>query len=247
MFLFQHPGWLDQLRVPGNENWHRIAGTEWLQLLQEQPEVVLDLVERDLGVVVEDGNEVLRRQPFAGESIEPRPQLGNLLHRKRTTHGVRVSAKTGEQLRARFQRLQQMERLDGASRTMRFAVFAGEDERRTPIALHNTRGANADHAAMPAFALQHQAVSLSHLGRGFNFALNFVQDALLFLLPVAVELIEPNGYLRRFGCILLGEQLDDVLGHVHAAGGVQARRYAEGDVAGAQRCDFFKKKPEELI
>src|ERR1019366_2855665 len=205
MFLFQHPGWLDQLRVPGNENWHRIAGTEWLQLLQEQPEVVLDLVERDLGVVVEDGNEVLRRQPFAGESIEPRPQLGNLLHRKRTTHRVRVSAKTGEQLRTRFQRLQQVERFDGAARAMRFAILAGEDERRTPIPLHDPSSANADYTAMPTFALQHQAVSLSHLGRRFNLALNLVQDALLFQLPVPIELIEPNRYVRRFGCILLGE------------------------------------------
>src|ERR1035438_7301811 len=100
MFLLQHPRWLDQLRVPGNENWHRIAGAEWLQLLREQPEIVRDIVERDLGVVVEDGNEVPRRQPFAGESIEPRSQLGNLFHRKRTTYRVRVSAKTGEQLRA---------------------------------------------------------------------------------------------------------------------------------------------------
>src|ERR1019366_3344106 len=167
MFLFQHPGWLDQLRVPGNENWHRIAGTEWLQLLQEQPEVVLDLVERDLGVVVEDGNEVLRRQPFAGESIEPRPQLGNLLHRKRTTHRVRVSAKTGEQLRTRFQRLQQVERFDGAARAMRFSVLAGEDERRTPIPLHDPSSANTNPTAMPAFAFQDETASLSHLGRRF--------------------------------------------------------------------------------
>src|ERR1035437_10744925 len=84
MFLLQHPRWLDQLRVPGNENWHRIAGAEWLQLLQEQPEVVRDIVERDLGVVVEDGDEVLWRQPYTGESIEPQPKLGNLLHLKRT-------------------------------------------------------------------------------------------------------------------------------------------------------------------
>src|ERR1022692_178959 len=148
MFLLQHPRWLDQLRVPGNENWHRIAGAEWLQLLQEQPEVVRDIVERDLSVVVEDGNEVLRRQPFAGKSIEPRPQLRNLLHRKRTTHRVRVSAKTSEQLRTRLQRLQQMKRLDGAARPMRFAFLAGEDKRRTPIPLHDPSSANANHAAM---------------------------------------------------------------------------------------------------
>src|ERR1035437_6696924 len=72
MFLLQHPNWLDQLRIPGNENWHGIARAEWLQLLQEQPEVVLDIVQRDLSVVVEDGDKVLRRQPFPGKSIEPR-------------------------------------------------------------------------------------------------------------------------------------------------------------------------------
>ena len=36
-------------------------------------------------------------------------------------------------------------------------------------------------------------------------------------------------------CVLLGEQPDDALGDVHASGGVQARRHAEGDVAGAER------------
>src|ERR1022692_3473367 len=64
--------------------------------------------------------------------------------------------------------------------------------------------------------LQHQAVSLPHLGRGFYLALNHVQDALLFQLPVPVELIKSNGYVRRFGRVLLGEQLDDVLGHIHS-------------------------------
>src|ERR1019366_8919070 len=113
-----------------------------------------------------------------------------------------------------------MECLDGASRTMSFATLAGEDKRRTPIALHNARGADADHTAMPAFALQHQAVSLPHLGRGFYLALNHVQDALLFQLPVAVELINSNGYVRRFGRVLLGEQLDDVLGHIHSPSSV---------------------------
>src|SRR5664280_2506477 len=133
---------------------------------------------------------------------------------------MRVSAKTGKQLRTRFQRLQQMERFDGAARAMRFAILAGEDERRTPISLHDASSANTNHTAMPTFAFQDQTVSLAHLGRRFELALDLFQNALLFLLPVAVKLVKPNGYVRRFGCVLLGEQLNDMLGHVHAAGGV---------------------------
>ncbi len=81
---------------------------------------------------------------------------------------MRVSAKTGEQLRTRFQRLQQMECFDGAARAMCFAFLAREDERRPPISLHDTSSTNANHTAMPTFAFQHQRVRFSHLGRCFN-------------------------------------------------------------------------------
>ena len=45
------------------------------------------------------------------------------------------------------------------------AVFTREDERRTMVALDNARGADADHAPMPAFAVDDQAVGVLQLGR----------------------------------------------------------------------------------
>ena len=61
-------------------------------------------------------------------------------------------------------------------------------------------------------------------------------DSLLLLLARRIELIEPGRQLARPRLILHREQLHHIAGHVHAAGGVDARRYAEGYLGCAEGC-----------
>ena len=62
-----------------------------------------------------------------------------------------------------------------------------------------------------------------------------LQDAALFFLPFAVELVESAGDLAGSRGIFHAEEFDDVAGNVHAAGGVDARRDAKGNFAGGER------------
>src|SRR5271165_5663190 len=151
-----------------------------------------------------------------------------------------MSAKAVEQLGTGLQRLQEMKRGNRTPRAVRLAIFARENERRTPPALHHARSANADDPAMPAFTLQHQTVGVLQLRRGFHSGVDFIGNALLRLLAVAVELVKLQRHLGRLRSVLLGEQANDALGHVHATGGVEPRSYAERDVTGAQRARAVK-------
>ena len=73
-----------------------------------------------------------------------------------------------------------MERRDGAARAVRLAVLAGEDQRWTMVALDHPRGADADYAAVPAFAVDHLAVGVAQLGCFCDLLVDLLDDALLF-------------------------------------------------------------------
>ena len=62
-----------------------------------------------------------------------------------------------------------------------------------------------------------------------------MQDAALFLLAVAIELVEFVGNLTGPRGVLHAEEFDDVAGHIHPARSVDARRDAEGDFPGVER------------
>src|SRR5271166_3757664 len=102
------------------------------------------------------------------------------------------------------------------------------------VTLNHTSGTNADHAAVPVLAGDHQRVGVLPLGSRVNLAVDFFEDALLLELSVAVELAEAHRHLAGAGSVALGEKLDDALGHVHASSGVQTGGNAKGDVASAQ-------------
>ena len=134
-----------------------------------------------------------------------------------------------------FQRFEQVEGADGAAGAVGLSVLAGEDQRGTVIAFDHAGGADADDAAVPVLAVDDHAVRVFHFRRASICLMNVVDDALLFLLAVAVELVQLQRHLGGPGAVLFGEQLDDALGDVHASGGVQARGDAKGDVAGTER------------
>src|ERR1035438_7187337 len=107
---------------------------------------------------------------------------------------------------------------------MGLPIFAREDQCRTPIALDHTSGANTDYAAMPSFGFQDQAVGILQLGRALDFLVDLLDNPLLFLLPIAVQLVELHRHLSGLSSVLLGEQLDHTLGNIHPTRSVQSRR-----------------------
>ena len=73
---------------------------------------------------------------------------------------MRVAAEADENIVAAFKRFQQMEAGDGAAGAVRLAVFVAEHERGMAGALDDARGEDAEHAAMPAFAIDDQTTEL---------------------------------------------------------------------------------------
>src|ERR1039457_1837677 len=100
-----------------------------------------------------------------------------------------MSAETGEQLRTRFQSIQQVKWPDGAARAVRYLAVAGDDKRRPAVALDHARGRDADDAAVPAIAVNHHAEGIAQSGVFFNASLNSLHDSPLFFLPLGVELV----------------------------------------------------------
>src|SRR5262245_35986548 len=123
---------------------------------------------------------------------------------------------------------------DGTARAVGLAVFAGNHQGGLAVALHHPCGDYANDAAMPAFAVEDEAVGIELRGIPLQTLLNLFHDALLLPLAVSVELVELLGQLARPGCVANGKQLNDVAGYIHASGSVQARRNAESHVAAGE-------------
>ena len=83
---------------------------------------------------------------------------------------------------------------------------------------------------MPVFAVDHEqavaAISVSDGETGFDGRERDGFD----IAALAVETLELGGELSGAVRVARGEELDDVGGDIHAAGGVDARREAEGDI-----------------
>src|SRR4029077_6519806 len=103
---------------------------------------------------------------------------------------MRVATKAREQSGAGLERIQQVKRADGTARAVRLLAIPGNHQRGTSVALHHPRGGNADHSAVPPLAIDHNAESVAQRRLFFEMGCDRLQDAALFLLPVAVQLIE---------------------------------------------------------
>ena len=115
---------------------------------------------------------------------------------------------------------------------MRLLTIARDHKRRTSVTLDHAGGSDSDHAAVPTFAVDHDAECVAKSRFFFEVSDDRLQDAALFLLPVAVELIELVGQLTSADWIFDVEQFNDVAGNVHAASGVDARRNTKCNFAG---------------
>src|SRR6185312_14454659 len=129
--------------------------------------------------------------------------------------------KTGEQVMAAFNRIEQVEGGDGATGAVGFAILVRQHQRRFARALDHSRCQNSNHAAMPAVSINDQAAGFMKVGLieqsedfgeggGFGVAAFGIQPLQLFR--------NSGGSLRVFG----GEKLNNFGGDIHASGGVDA-------------------------
>src|SRR3954469_6052064 len=126
-----------------------------------------------------------------------------------------------------------MESANGAAGAVGFVAVAGQDDGGTTIFFDDTGCGNADHATMPTFAIHDDAVGVTKFGTRLQRRIDLFEDARFFTLAIAVQLVQLLREIARFGGIAGAEEVDDVAGDVHASGGVETGRDAEGDVAGA--------------
>src|SRR5215469_9400557 len=112
---------------------------------------------------------------------------------------------------------------------MSLAAIVGEYQGRAAVALNHASRRDADDAAVPSLAINHDAVCIAEFRFLFEALRDGLENSALFFLALAVELVEATGdFFRAYG-IFHAEELYNVTGNVHAAGGVQTRRDAESN------------------
>src|SRR5262245_57159548 len=106
------------------------------------------------------------------------------------------------------------------------------DQGRAAIAFDHAGRGDADHPAMPTFAVDHDAVRIAEAWLLLKTLFNRLQDSLLCFLPLAVELVETQRDLTRPVLIFHAEELNYVACDIHPTSRIQARCNPERDLDG---------------
>ena len=149
---------------------------------------------------------------------------------KSEAHGKGVAAEAREEIGAGFDGGEEGESVHGAAGAMGHTILNADDDGRLGGALDNARGENADDAAMPAVAVDDEEAIGGDFRIGCKACFDGGERGGFHVAALAIEPFQLVRQLRGAMRIARGEKLDDVGGHVHAAGGIDARRKAEGDV-----------------
>src|SRR5215472_11936536 len=179
----------------------------------------------------EDGVEIPRLEPDAGELVEPGSQLGHIRRWHGEAAGVRMASVAGEQVAAGLDCFQKMKSADRAARAERFVSLAGDHHGRTVVALDDASRSDADDAAMPPIAIDDDAVGVTQCGLSGEALFNATKDPAFLFLAVGVELIELRRQLPRPGRVFHAEKFDDIASNIHPASGINPRGNAEADFA----------------
>src|SRR5205085_973585 len=131
---------------------------ERFKTLQRLEQIGGDLLEIDFGIDVEDRLKIGGGEALASVLIEMSAKLGYAVGRQRETDGMGMASITGEQFAAGLERIEQVEGTNRTAGAVGLAIFAGQDQGRTAVALDYAGGGDADHSAMPAVTIDYNAV-----------------------------------------------------------------------------------------
>ena len=109
-----------------------------------------------------------------------------------------MAAEAGEEIGAALEGVEQLESVDGAAGAVGHAVFDADHDGRLGGALDDARGEDADDAAMPAVAIDHQQPVGGEFGVGGEAAFDGGERGGFGVAALAVEPLELGGqFLRR--------------------------------------------------
>ena len=232
--LFHPPRRAQQAHPAGDEDRFGVAAAEGLEFPQPAGEHRRDAVQRKLGVDAEQVFGLTAGQVFAGVGAEAAFQLRQFVGGQGETHREGVAAEAREQLRAAFDGVEQLKAVNGAAGTVGDFAFEAfldaDDDRRLGGAFDHARGQNADDAAVPAFAVDHQQMVGVQLRIGRQTGFDGDERSGFRVSALAVEPFQLGGQFGGTGRVAGGEQLDHLAGHVHAPRGIDARSQPEGHV-----------------
>ena len=237
--VFHHAGRGHDADSAGGEDGLGIAMAERLQPGEPSSEHRSDAVERELGVDAQQQFGLARGEAFGGVGGESALELGKGTGRHGEADGKGVAAEAGEQVGAGFDGFEQRESIDGATGAVGDwtlgRVFHVDDDRGLGGALDHARGEDADDAAMPAVAVDDEQAAGGKFGVLRKACFDCGERGSFGLAALAIEQLEIGGEFERTGAVARGKELNDLRGDVHAAGGVDARGQAEGDVEAGER------------
>jgi len=97
------------------------------------------------------------------------------------------------------------------------------------VALDDAGGGDADDAAVPAFAVDYDAIRLAQGRIASDSFVDGAENAALFFLAFGIQAIEFSREQPGAVGIFHAEEFNHVAGYIHATGGVDARGDAEGN------------------
>src|ERR1051326_4030255 len=97
------------------------------------------------------------------------------------------------------------------------------------ITLDDACCGDPDHAAMPPFPIEHNAISVAQCRFFFETLVDRFKNSSLFLLPLGVQAIELASEQFRLRLVFGAEKFNNICRDVHAPGGVDAGRNAKSD------------------
>jgi len=198
----------------------------------ELPQQVLDQdVEVRLRVDAHARDEVVVGQGVPAGGLESLGKPGDVGRVEAETDGLLVPAETDEPVATRRQRREEVEARDAASRPLGDGAVGGNEDDGTMVKADEPAGDDADDPGVPAGVGQDDGAPAVEVVEGGDGLLGLLDDLLLGLLSPAVEGIEFGGDGRSTGGVSGGEEFGGEVGVSDAAGGIEARRQLEGDVA----------------
>ena len=204
-----------------------IARAERLQALQFPNQGKLHVDEPHLRVHVHGGNLLRALQQSLDGSPKPVPETGKRFLPDRETRGHGMPAE-GHQVR--FTVLQgpaHVEAGHAPDRPLADPLRVERHHDRGPvIAFHQPRRDDADHANMPPFRADHNR---GLRVPGVRLRNRLTRHLFFNLSPVAVQVLQFLGKLKRRGFGFRGEQPDTQLGMSQSSGRIQARGHAKPD------------------
>src|SRR5579859_7057612 len=174
--------------VVSDEDGFLISIAQRFKAAQPAVQSISDLIQREHRVAAQDGRRILYVQ--RGPGFDAALQLLQARSRQTKAHRVRMATKAGKELLAAFDGLQKMKTWNGAAGAVSLAAFERDHDCRTPRPVDHARGEDANDAAMPAFAFDHDTTACREGRFVAQTAVYFFQHGGFRLLPLAVQAIE---------------------------------------------------------